>query len=350
MGRSSWRLGPRPGTADSGSASPAITVDAPGNHLSSLSGSDLYRLNCQGCHGADGRGAPPEINSVINPVRATSAALVLERMKSAGMDMSAADARNMAREANAALLQRLHSGGQNMPAFGYLTDAEIHSLIGYLKELADMPGAAKQEIAVRETSVRTGELIVKSTCHICHDATGLNPGSEDLLQGAIPPLSTFTTRTTEAGLIRKVTHGAPIAMGPLGTISGGRMPVFHYLTEDEAANVYFYLTQYPPEDSATPPGSPIVQRAQASGSAAIGDTQPPQATPPTNHIGTTIAIVFSLSTAFAFGLITTGFVFTFREFARLTKKSIIVIPQAARPYAETDSEFALSVEDERKPA
>src|ERR1039457_2245362 len=36
-----------------------------------LHGSDLYRLNCQGCHGESGQGAPPEINSVINPVRAT---------------------------------------------------------------------------------------------------------------------------------------------------------------------------------------------------------------------------------------------------------------------------------------
>jgi hypothetical protein len=35
-----------------------------------LRGSDLYRLNCWGCHGEFGLGAPPEINSVINPTRA----------------------------------------------------------------------------------------------------------------------------------------------------------------------------------------------------------------------------------------------------------------------------------------
>src|SRR5271169_1057829 len=33
-----------------------------------LHGADLYRLDCQGCHGEAGLGAPPEINSVINQI------------------------------------------------------------------------------------------------------------------------------------------------------------------------------------------------------------------------------------------------------------------------------------------
>ena len=49
-----------------------------------LHGSDLYRLNCQGCHGESGQGAPPEINSVINPVWATSVRLVMERIRPLG--------------------------------------------------------------------------------------------------------------------------------------------------------------------------------------------------------------------------------------------------------------------------
>jgi hypothetical protein len=28
----------------------------------------------------------------------------------------------------------------------------------------------------------------------------------------------------------------------------GRMPVFDYLTEDEVANAYLYLTLYPPQE------------------------------------------------------------------------------------------------------
>ena len=63
-----------------------------------LHGSDLYRLNCQGCHGESGLGAPPEINSVINPVRATSVLLVLARMGSRGMDISYADASKLTQQ------------------------------------------------------------------------------------------------------------------------------------------------------------------------------------------------------------------------------------------------------------
>ena len=37
-----------------------------------VTGADLYRLDCQSCHGPDGKGAPPEINSLIGPVQGTS--------------------------------------------------------------------------------------------------------------------------------------------------------------------------------------------------------------------------------------------------------------------------------------
>ena len=46
-----------------------------------VQGADLYRLNCRGCHGEFGLGAPPEINSVIGATRATSASLTMARMK-----------------------------------------------------------------------------------------------------------------------------------------------------------------------------------------------------------------------------------------------------------------------------
>ena len=85
-----------------------------------LHGSDLYRLNCQGCHGESGLGAPPEINSVINPVRATSVSLVVARMKERGMDISYTDASKLAQQSKAALSNRLHKGGENMPAFPQL--------------------------------------------------------------------------------------------------------------------------------------------------------------------------------------------------------------------------------------
>jgi mono/diheme cytochrome c family protein len=212
-----------------------------------LSGSDLYRLNCRGCHGEFGAGAPPEINSVINPVRASSAALVMERMKNAGATMSRAEATKLADQSKAILLQRFHNGGQDMPAFPQLSEADIRVLLGYLKQLADVPGAERERGTVKASSLRVGELIVKSTCHTCHAATGLDPTPQELSDGAIPPLSSLTTRVNRAEFVRKVTQGAPIIMGTPALPYRGRMPVFYYLSETEASDVFSYLLTYPPK-------------------------------------------------------------------------------------------------------
>src|SRR5579872_3244395 len=72
-----------------------------------LYGSDLYRLKCQGCHGASGTGAPPEIKSVIDPARATSAGMYIERMKKLGMEVTSKDAALLAKQAEGMLLDRL---------------------------------------------------------------------------------------------------------------------------------------------------------------------------------------------------------------------------------------------------
>ncbi len=218
----------------------------PANETVTLHGSDFYRMNCRGCHGEAGVGAPPEFNSVINPVRATSAAAVMERMKMAGMDISRADAAKLARQSKGMLLERLHHGGQDMPASPHLREAELNSLIAYLRQLAGVRGAEGEQVAVREPRVRVGEHIVKSTCHVCHSAAGPNPNPEQLYEGAIPPLNTLALRTSRPEFIRKVTRGAPVIMGVPPDLYRGRMPVFYYLSEDEAADVYLYLARYPP--------------------------------------------------------------------------------------------------------
>lgn len=214
-------------------------------------GADLYRMNCRACHGEDGRGAPPEINSVLNPVRATSVPAVMARMKAAGMQLSAADATKLAQQSKGMLLDRLHRGGQDMPAFPHLRPAEVDSLLAYLRELSGVSGAQREQIAVRDSRMQVGEHIVKSTCHICHNAAGPNPGPQQLYEGAIPPLRTLTLRVSRAEFIRKVTQGAPVVMGAPPQLFRGRMPVFYYLSEEEAADVYLYLTRYPPYEWAT---------------------------------------------------------------------------------------------------
>jgi len=250
MGRT-WDIGPYVPIPREAS-SPGQTELMPGFATSAvnLHGSDLYRLNCLGCHGASGAGVPPEINSVINPVRATSVTVIMERTKKTGQDMTRAEAAALAKQADVLLLERFHKGGQSMPPFPQLSDAEIRSIVAYLEQLSNVPGAEKNQIVIKESSYRVGEHIVKSTCHICHSAAGPNPTPEQLLQGAIPPLSILTTRMTLPDFVRKVTNGAPVIMGgpPFSYRDSyrGRMPVFRYLSEDEAADAYLYLTLYPP--------------------------------------------------------------------------------------------------------
>lgn len=237
MGRSSRQLGPSPSDngrpIQVGPLSPTVTV----------TGADLYRLKCQSCHGTQGEGAPPEINSIIAPTRATSATLILERMKKTGMAMSRKDATAMAKQSEDALLDRLHKGGKNMPD-PVLTNAEIRVLMPYLKQLAGLPA---NHTTIQEPAVRIGEHLVKSTCHICHAAVGPNPTPEQIAAGVIPPLNVLTSRTSFEQFVRKVTQGASVTVGPLSLPARGRMPVFYYVSESEAAAAYFYLLAYPPQ-------------------------------------------------------------------------------------------------------
>ena len=257
------RLGPAEAVAELKNANFVSTAEHPTATVA-LRGADLYRMNCRGCHGETGAGAPPEINSVINPVRATSAQLMLQRVKATGADMSRADAQHLAQQSRTMLLDRLHHGGQDMPAFPHLSEAEVASLVAYLRQLAGVPGAENEQTMVRVQRMRIGEHIAKSSCHTCHGAAGPNPTLQQLYQGEIPPLSTLPSRVTRSEFVRKVTQGAPITMGDPPQLLRGRMPVFYYLSEEEAEDVYLYLTAYPPypyavleaeASSATPPAA-----------------------------------------------------------------------------------------------
>jgi mono/diheme cytochrome c family protein len=232
-----------------------------------LSGSDVYRLNCQACHHSTGEGVPPEINSIIDPVHATSRELIVDRMKKAGAPITPATARQLASQAETSLLLRIHNGGDHMPPFPQMSEVEVRALRDYLNQLAGISGAENRQVHIEEPAIRVGEHLVKSTCHICHSATGRNPTPQQLLDGAIPPLSVLSTRTNLHDFVRKVTDGAPIVMGPLDLQHRGRMPVFYYVTKDEAAAAYLYLTLCPPQDNApavrsTPDVRPRMRRAE----------------------------------------------------------------------------------------
>lgn len=216
-----------------------------------LTGADLYRLSCRSCHTAAGTGSAPEVSSLIDPIRATSAELTLRQMEERGRAIPPELAETLASQAANTFFQRLEHGGERMPVFDHLSAGEIESLVLYLEKLADVPGAREREsIEVRASVTRVGELLVKGTCHTCHAAAGRGGGPEVLQRGVIPSLDTFSEQKSPTFFVRKVREGAPLAEG---WNARGRMPVFSYLTDEEVRAAYGYLVLYPPEDDRAHP-------------------------------------------------------------------------------------------------
>lgn len=211
-----------------------------------LTGADLYRVSCRACHKADGTGGPPEINSIIGPVQSASAPWMTHRMKAMGRPVDAKFIRELVAGTEADLRKRLKVGGHTMPSFAHLSDQEIQVLRPYLDEIAVVPAAARRARTIVEPSARVGELIVKGTCHICHDATAPDKKPTTVLSDVIPPLASMPQQKTQGQFVQKVRMGAPIPLSAGGVMSRGRMPVFDYLTEAEAASAYSYLIMYPP--------------------------------------------------------------------------------------------------------
>lgn len=209
-----------------------------------LSGADLYRINCRSCHGPDGKGAPPEIHSLMGPVQGTSAAFIERRMEARGAPISKEIAAQMAEEADKALRDRLEKGGEKMPPFSYLRPEEVAALLSYLDQLAGVP--AKRPVGtVDESAAHIGEEVAKGTCHTCHDATGPGGGGMMMMmRGITPSLASFPYDYSLGQVVRQVHFGTRMMM-----MGGNRMPPLPYFTEPEIAAAYLYLQAYPPRSS-----------------------------------------------------------------------------------------------------
>jgi mono/diheme cytochrome c family protein len=239
MGRvASW--GPSPTIAP---GQPTLRRGSDGDFV--LSGADLYRLSCRSCHGADGEGVPPSINSVIGPVQATSAVMIRAQMKRRGVDLDAKTLNQLVSQSQALLRTRLLNGGERMPPFRHLTAGEVESLLAYLEALAGVPGAEGRQILLSEPAARVGEHLVRGTCHICHESNG--PGLAAAVGGheEIPSLASIVKDRSSSEVIRKVREGLARPT-PMMTSNRGDMPIFHSLTPEEIAAAYDYLVRYPP--------------------------------------------------------------------------------------------------------
>jgi hypothetical protein len=109
-------------------------------------------------------------------------------------------------------------------------------------------------------------------------------------------------------------------MGNPPILQRGRMPVFNYLTEAEAADVYLYLTTYPPQSSSGDSFSP----AESSGAAPPNRAYDsfPAATRPLKEAvdGRSILLMVGLG-AVVMLLIVAGFLISAWELIRLSARS-----------------------------
>ncbi len=211
------------------------------NEKFAVSGADLYRWNCQACHGPDGQGSPPEINSVLGPVQGTSPAMTRKRMEARGLDVDDDVVQQVTELAEASLRDRFQHGGKNMPSFDYLRADEVDALFGYLEKLASVPPTKRDGVLVPESAARVGEHIVRGTCHVCHDATGPGSGHTAMTQGTIPSLASIPRDHSLSGVVHQVQYGS---CGIMKMTGGNVMPAYPYFTEEEIAALY--LVAYSP--------------------------------------------------------------------------------------------------------
>jgi mono/diheme cytochrome c family protein len=223
-----------------------------------LTGADLYRLNCRSCHGPDGRGAPPEISSLLDPVRATTVAGIRQQMAAKGRTIPDALAKQLAAQAEQSIRDRLQNGGKKMPPFRHLRGDEVDALLGYLDHLAGVPGGDRANMLVPQSAARVGEHVVKGTCQICHGATGPGGHRETMMRAIIPSLESLPREYSLDAVIHQVESGSTRMTGMMGGGmmggggmggSGGRgiMPALPYFTQEEIAAAYFYLSEFPPK-------------------------------------------------------------------------------------------------------
>lgn len=217
-----------------------------------LTGADLYRLNCQACHRAEGTGSPPEIKSVLGLVAGSSVEFVQRQLRQQGIT-NARSAREQAGRARSDLHTRVERGGQRMPPLSHLSEADFVVLYAYLTHLAGSPDELPQSRVTVSWS-RLGEQVIKGTCHICHDAVGPRPTEEALMRGTIPAFTTLIEDKPVVDFLTKVRTGAPVTIGTPPFHYRGRMPVFAYLSELEVAAAYMFLVDYPPQVEG--PGNP----------------------------------------------------------------------------------------------
>jgi|JI10StandDraft_1071094.scaffolds.fasta_scaffold322542_2 mono/diheme cytochrome c family protein len=191
-------------------------------------GADLFRYTCRSCHGAAGRGMPPEILPLTPLVQATSAEFQQQQGEGAAARVQFAEKM---------LQHQLTAGGRSMPGFNFLSAEESEALLGYLEHFAGVADPKHVDGSLQLPLDRVGEVIVKGTCQTCHEAASARGVRATSSQ--IPPLAGMTASHAVGLFVAGARHRGQHGLS-------GKGPELTYLRDQELKAAYFYLAAYPP--------------------------------------------------------------------------------------------------------
>src|ERR1035437_4426297 len=104
-----------------------------------ITGQELFRENCAGCHGINKEGMPPKVPSLVN---------IKDKMN------------------KEQVYNQVKNGKVLMHGFAYLPDNEIYTIASYLFNETDQQTTVKSS-----TLVEIGKNLVMSNCMSCHHLT-----------------------------------------------------------------------------------------------------------------------------------------------------------------------------------
>lgn len=159
-----------------------------------LTGKDIYRLNCASCHGTDRSGYANIYPSLLN---------IQERLS------------------EKAVLEQINHGKGLMPAFSHLTSEEKEALIAFLFE--------EKEDTVKSSIENLGERIFRSNCASCHRATVNDPKPPNVRMMEPAPLAGATKRFSKEEFFSILETGICY------------MPSFSHFSSQERESLYSFV-------------------------------------------------------------------------------------------------------------
>lgn len=167
-----------------------------------ITGQELFRLNCAGCHGADLKGNPPTYPSLLN----VKDKLTKEEIQT-----------------------QIKNGKGSMPPMAHLSGKEINTIIGFLYNEEE-----ERVIMTYLTPVKQGEMLFKSNCASCHRATT----NDSKPQNANTKMCSMMEPAVLAGITNRFTKEEFFNILETGICY---MPSFAHFNEEEKEALYTFL-------------------------------------------------------------------------------------------------------------